>query len=185
MAVPQRLETNRLVLRRHRRSDAPAVAALLDDWDVVKWLAQVPFPYREKDALDWVAQTNRHWADGSDYQFVLELKTTGTLVGHMGLRIENKHTGTILGYSCDTEPCPGVYGIARDVDILIHEAAGPPPGHSTARMAGEIASEVQARSLYLIHYHVWNKDPSLLVPQASETYDGPIHLCKDLDEFEF
>jgi RimJ/RimL family protein N-acetyltransferase len=98
MAVPQRLKTNRLVLRRHRRSDAPAVAALLDDWDVVKWLAQVPFPYREKDALDWVAQTNRHWADGSDYQFVLELKATGTLVGHMGLRIENGGLVGELGY---------------------------------------------------------------------------------------
>jgi len=103
----------------------------------------------------------------------------------IGMRIENKHNGRVLGYGCDTQPCEGVLKIAQGVDMLIHEAAGPPPGHSTARQAGEIATEAGAKSLYLIHYQVWNHDPSPLIHEASETYDGPIHLCKDFDEFEF
>lgn len=103
----------------------------------------------------------------------------------IGMRITNKHNGKVLAYSCDTEPCPGVLKIAQDADILIHEAGGAPPGHSTARMAGEIATQAGVKELYLIHYQVWNQDPEPLVEEAAETYDGPIHLCKDFDEFEF
>ena len=103
----------------------------------------------------------------------------------IGMRIEDKHTGTVMGYSCDTEPCPSVYQIARDVDILLHEAAGPPPGHSTARQAGEVAAEAGAKALYLIHYQVWNTDPTPLVDEAREVFDGPIYRCVDYDEFEF
>lgn len=103
----------------------------------------------------------------------------------IGLRIENKITGKVLAYSCDTGPTPTLLELADNADILIHEAAGPPPGHSTARLAAELATKVNAKSLYLIHYHVWNTDPSPLVPEAQAAYDGPVTLCKDFDEFEF
>ncbi|GAB4519900.1 MAG: MBL fold metallo-hydrolase [Anaerolineae bacterium] len=103
----------------------------------------------------------------------------------IGLRIENKVTGKVLAYSCDTEPTPSLLELANEADILLHEAAGPPPGHSTARQAGELAAQVKAKALYLIHYQVWNTDPAPLVPEAQQAYDGPITLCKDYDEFEF
>lgn len=103
----------------------------------------------------------------------------------IGLRIENKHSDTVLGYGCDTEPCDGVEKIAQDVDVLIHEAAGPPPGHSTARQAGELAQRANVKRLYLIHYQVWNHDPEPLVDEAKAVFDGPVHLCMDYDEFEF
>jgi ribonuclease Z len=103
----------------------------------------------------------------------------------IGLRIENKVNGRVLAYSCDTEPTPSMLELAKDADILIHEAAGPPPGHSTARQAGEIATQVGAKCLYLIHYQVWNTDPEPLVPEAKQTYDGPVFLCRDYDVFEF
>jgi ribonuclease Z len=103
----------------------------------------------------------------------------------VGLRIVNKHNGRVLGYSCDTEPCPSALKIAHNADILIHEAAGPPPGHSTARQAGETATRAGAKSLYLIHYQVWNTDPDLLVDEARQTFDGPVTLLRDLDEIEF
>ena len=103
----------------------------------------------------------------------------------IGLRIESKKTGKILAYSSDTEPHPILESLAADADILLHEAAGAPPGHSTARQAGELASKVNAKALYLIHYQVWDTDPSPLVPEAQSAYDGPITLCKDFDEFEF
>jgi ribonuclease Z len=118
-----------------------------------------------------------------------DFKITAWPVKHfvptIGLRIENKVTGKVLAYSCDTEPTDSLLELAEDADILLHEAAGPPPGHSTAAMAGEVATKVNARSLYLIHYEVWNADPTRLVPEAQQTYNGPIVLCKDLDEFEF
>jgi ribonuclease Z len=103
----------------------------------------------------------------------------------IGLRIENKVTGRVLAYSCDTAPTNSLLELAQGADLLLHEAAGPPPGHSTARQAGETASRVEAQFLGLIHYQVWNHDPSELVPEAREAYSGPIVLCKDFDEFEF
>ena len=52
-----------------------------------------------------------------------------------------KKTGTSLAYSCDTEPCTAVVDIARDVDILLHEATGAVTGHSSAAQAGEAARQ--------------------------------------------
>jgi len=103
----------------------------------------------------------------------------------IGLRIENKVTGNVLAYSCDTAPTPSLHELADGADMLLHEAAGAGPGHSSARQAGQLATEVGAKSLYLIHYEVWNADPEPLVAEAEETYNGPVILCKDLDEFEF
>lgn len=103
----------------------------------------------------------------------------------IGMRITNKHNGKVLAYSCDTEPCPNALKIGKDADIFIHEAGGPPPGHSTARMAGEAAATAGAKELRLIHYQVWNQDPEPLVQEAAEVFDGPVHLCRDFDEFEF
>ncbi|MEL6308285.1 MAG: MBL fold metallo-hydrolase [Chloroflexota bacterium] len=104
----------------------------------------------------------------------------------IGMRIYNKHTEKTLAYSCDTMPFPGLIDLARDADVLIHEATGYDGlGHSSARQAGEIAQEAGAKSLYLIHYAVWNADPEPLVDEARETFDGPVHLCKDFDELEF
>jgi ribonuclease Z len=104
----------------------------------------------------------------------------------IGLRIVNKVNGRVLAYSCDTEPTDSLYELAADApDMFIHEAAGPPPGHSTARQAGELATKVGAKSLYLIHYQVWNTDPTPLVGEAREVYNGPIHLSRDFDVYEF
>jgi ribonuclease Z len=104
----------------------------------------------------------------------------------MGLRIENKHNGKVLAYTCDTMSFPGLVDLARGADLLIHEAAGNDGfGHSSAAQAGEIATEAGAKKLYLIHYAVWNADPEPLVAEAKTTFDGPVHLCKDYDEYEF
>ena len=103
----------------------------------------------------------------------------------IGMRIENKITGNVLAYSSDTQPDPVLLELADNADMLIHEAAGPPPGHSTAFQAAEIATKVQAKSLYLIHYQVWNTDPAPLIPEAQSAYDGPVTLCNDFDVFEF
>jgi ribonuclease Z len=103
----------------------------------------------------------------------------------VGLRILNKQTGKVLAYTCDTNPTPSLLELAQGADMLLHESAGFGFGHSSARQAGETATITGAKSLYLIHYWVWNTDPAPLVTQAAETYDGPITLCQDYDMYEF
>jgi ribonuclease Z len=121
--------------------------------------------------------------DNSD--FLIHAWPTKHFVPTIGLRILNKRTGKILAYTCDTEPIPGLLELGKDADLLIHEAAGEGFGHSSARQAGEIATQCEAKSLYLIHYQVWNTDPAPLVGEAAETFAGPVTLCKDHDEYEF
>ncbi|MBP1847123.1 RimJ/RimL family protein N-acetyltransferase [Rhizobium petrolearium] len=47
--------TERLVLRPHKLSDAPAIAESLGDFKVSRMLSKVPQPYDRQDALDWIA----------------------------------------------------------------------------------------------------------------------------------
>jgi ribonuclease Z len=114
---------------------------------------------------------------------ISELKITSSPVRHLiptiGLRIESKVGTRKIAYSCDTEPCPSVVRLAKEVDILIHEATGFGAGHSSASQAGAIASEAKVKRLLLIHYPVVNQDPERLIVQAKETFDGDVELAQD------
>lgn len=46
--------TERLRLRPVGRADSPAIHAAMQDWDVVRWLSRVPWPYALSDA-EWFA----------------------------------------------------------------------------------------------------------------------------------
>lgn len=112
-----------------------------------------------------------------------DFKITSSPVRHLvptiGLRVESKASGKILAYSCDTEPCPEVVRLADRADLLIHEATGASHGHSSASQAGAIARDAAAKELLLIHYRTGDFDASPLVPQAQETFGGPVRLAED------
>ncbi len=50
-----------------------------------------------------------------------------------------------VAYSSDTSPCDAVVALARDADVLIHEAAKDTLGHSSAAQAGEVAPPGRCR----------------------------------------
>ncbi len=102
----------------------------------------------------------------------------------IGLRIESKSSGKIIGYSCDTQPTSTLPDIGRNADLFFHEAAGADLGHSSAAQAGEVATQAGAKKLILVHYEVWDADPSSLVPEAKTTFDGPVELAIDYTVYE-
>lgn len=67
----------------------------------------------------------------------------------IGLRAQS--TGGVVAYSCDTEPSPAIMRLAKGADILVHEATGAGPGHSSAQQAADIAREAGAGRLLLVH----------------------------------
>lgn len=69
----------------------------------------------------------------------------------IGLRVQSKHSGQIIAYSCDTEPTDTIRDLAREADILVHEATGEGPGHSSAEQAASIAADAHAGRLLLVH----------------------------------
>ena len=53
------LHTARLLLRPLRPADAAAVAALVNDWDVVRMTGSLPFPYRIGDAHRFIERAGK------------------------------------------------------------------------------------------------------------------------------
>jgi ribonuclease Z len=107
------------------------------------------------------------------------------LIPTIGLRIEFPQTKKALAYSCDTQPCEPVIELARDVDVLLHETAGPAQGHSGPLEAGRDAQQAGAKRLLLIHYPTGGFDSPSLVPEAAQAFEGPVGLAQDFMEIKF
>jgi ribonuclease Z len=119
-------------------------------------------------------------------EFTIQSTPVDHLIPTLGLRIEYKKNGFVTAYSCDTNPTENTVQLAKDADVLIHEAAGPHQGHSTSYQAGEIASQAQARCLYLIHYSFYgDQTPESMLQDAKKTFPGDVYLAEDFMEIEF
>lgn len=101
------------------------------------------------------------------------------LVPTIGLRVESADSGRHVAYSCDTEPCEEVVRLAAGADVLIHEATGRSPGHTSAAQAGELATRAEVGQLLLIHYPVVPRVDPDLVDQARGRFQGPVAFAED------
>lgn len=92
--IPERIETDRLLLRPIEVADGSRLVEALADWQVVKWLAVVPWPYTAEDA-DWFIGANAPGGslrEGGERTWALSPRDDpGRLLGVMGL-------GEELGY---------------------------------------------------------------------------------------
>ena len=107
------------------------------------------------------------------------------LIPAIGLRMTNQQTGKVLVYTSDTMRDPGVVYLARDADILIHEATGEYYGHSTGADAARDALEANAKRLVLIHYPSVRGDPDAILEEAKTIFQGPVELAEDFRVYEF
>jgi ribonuclease Z len=119
-----------------------------------------------------------------DEDFRIFTSPVNHMIPTMGLRVELRKNNKVIAYSCDTEPCPQVEELAAKADLLIHEATGEFPGHSSAYQAGEVAQKAGAKCLYLIHYDPKDADPPTLIDQAKAAYDGKVVVAEDFMEIE-
>jgi ribonuclease Z len=103
----------------------------------------------------------------------------------IGLRVEFAQSNKVLAYSCDTEPCPQVLRLAAGADVLIHEAAGEIPGHSSAAQAGTAATKAEAGALFLIHYPTGKLASGDPVAAAKKRFEGPVKLAEDFMTIDF
>jgi ribonuclease Z len=119
-------------------------------------------------------------------EFIIQSSPVDHLIPTLGLRIEYKKNGFVAAYSSDTNPVESTIRLAREADVLIHEAAGNHQGHSSPSQAGEIASQAQAGSLYLIHYSFYgDQTPESMLLEAKKTFPGEVVLAEDFMEIEF
>jgi len=94
------LITERLILRPLLPHDAEPLHRLVNDWEVTRNLAVVPFPYPRPLADDWIASTARELAAGVAYNLAITGRDGDQeiLVGVVGLRLDAKARLATLGY---------------------------------------------------------------------------------------
>jgi ribonuclease Z len=138
--------------------------------------AEALFAVFETSRWDGLPKRDRHpvalEAGAAVFQ-VDGLEVTATPVVHpvptIGLRFEAD--GACLAYSCDTAPTEAVVALARNADVLVHEATGHLPGvHSSPEEAAAVAAEAGAGRLVLVHAPVGASDDGLA--EARATFAG-------------
>lgn len=95
--------------------------------------------------------------------------------------------GRKIAISGDTRPCGRIAELARDADVLIHEATyvheevelAKENHHTTAREAAEVAREAQAHTLWLHHFSPRYKDRSTHLVEARRIFPNTF-LADDL-----
>lgn len=99
--------------------------------------------------------------------------------------------GRKIVYSGDTKPCKAIEELAKDCDVLIHEATTDASleekaneyGHSSSRQAAECAKNAAARFLILTHISPRYDEPDSILADAKKIFENSV-VAEDFFEFE-
>ncbi|TJZ77641.1 GNAT family N-acetyltransferase [Chitiniphilus eburneus] len=91
------LDTPRLVLRTPREADVAGIAHHANDWEVARMTRRMPYPYLPASAERWIAEQAALAAAEIEYNFVLQRRDDGMVIGAAGLMRHNA-TEAELGY---------------------------------------------------------------------------------------
>jgi RimJ/RimL family protein N-acetyltransferase len=92
------LHTGRLLLRPFDQSDAAEVQRLAGDWVIADTTLNIPHPYQDGMAEEWIATHQPKFEAGELVNFAIILRDTGDLIGAMGLVINARFQRAGLGY---------------------------------------------------------------------------------------
>lgn len=88
----------RIILRPLGKSDAQDLQKNANSREVTRY-TQVPYPYRLKDAWEFIEKCGQNLRKNSDYEFGIELKKTGKIIGMTSLmKIDKQSKNAELGY---------------------------------------------------------------------------------------
>ena len=88
-----RIESDRLILRNWEDCDIEDIVEGLNNINVSKWLAAVPFPYTIKDAEEFIDYAN----SSEDIMLAIVLKENNKVIGGTSIQNINKRNGTATG----------------------------------------------------------------------------------------
>ena len=113
------IKTDRLVLKKPRQKDKQSIVSQIGDWEVVKWLSEVPYPYTDGDADDWINSLSKE-------ELTLNIFKSDSLIG--GIRLTHDDDGYYelgfwlgrehWGQGLATEACRGLlHYVTKELDI--------------------------------------------------------------------
>ena len=101
------LVTERLLLRPFTLTDAPVVQRLAGDYEVASRTLEIPYPYPDGAAEDWIATHRPGFEKGMHAIYAITLAPDRNLVGAVGLaEVNRRHGRAELGYWV-AKPCWG------------------------------------------------------------------------------
>lgn len=92
------LQTARLVLRPYSLDDSADLVRLAGAREVAATTLRIPHPYREQDALDFIASSRADAELGLSLRLAITLRASGAFCGGIGLRMSPAHHRAELGY---------------------------------------------------------------------------------------
>ena len=79
------IETDRLILRPFSLADAPCVQVLAADRDIASTTLNVPHPYEDGIAEQWIGTHQQRYEQGDIVTFAIVSRKANTLVGALRL----------------------------------------------------------------------------------------------------
>ena len=77
------IKTDRLILKKPKsKQDILSIVSQIGDWEVVKWLSQVPYPYTYNDCESYLKESNNN-------ELALNIFLDNQLIGGVGLHLHN------------------------------------------------------------------------------------------------
>ncbi len=92
------LVTDRLILRPFTLDDAPAVKELAGEWEIAETTANIPHPYEEGMAEEWISTHQEAFDKEEAVTFAITLKPDGVLIGAIGIHINKTNRLAEMGY---------------------------------------------------------------------------------------
>ena len=92
------LQTARLTLRPFTLADAADVQRLAGEREIADTTLNIPHPYEDGMAEQWISTHQDRYAKGELATFALELRDVTTLIGTVSLQIHEQHANAELGY---------------------------------------------------------------------------------------
>ncbi len=92
------IETSRLLLRPFVPGDAADVQRLAGDHEIAATTLNIPHPYADGMAEEWIASNETAWNEDERVTFAVTQKAEAILVGACGIRIQREADCGELGY---------------------------------------------------------------------------------------
>ncbi len=96
-----KIETQRLVLRRFNLDDAKRVSQICNSDEVWRGTLALPHPYTEDSAKSWINRHDENFEKNFCHDFAITDKNTGELYGCMGMFMDMANKNGELGYWID------------------------------------------------------------------------------------
>ena len=105
------LHTNNLIIKKPSEKHLNSLIKELNNWNISKWLIEVPYPYTVDDAKYWVKKTKQ-----DEYIFNIYLKNK--LIGGLSLANQRENSKWVLGYWIGEEYWGNGYAIEACENLI-------------------------------------------------------------------